>query len=67
MFWQVEMAEGEVLYVGQTADNASPHASAPDACMSKRSEGSRNRKAMRKHLLSRTAGREGCAAFRQTR
>jgi hypothetical protein len=65
--WQVETPEGEMLYVGRTGDNSSPNATEPYACIGEHPEGANTRKATRRHLLSRGAGPEGRAAFRQTR
>jgi hypothetical protein len=61
--WQVETPKGEMLYVGRTGDNSSPHATAPYTRMGQHLGFAKTQNALRKHLLSRGVEPESCAAF----
>lgn len=61
--WQVETPKGEMLYVGRTGDNSSPHATAPYTRMGQHLGFSKNQNALRRHLLGKGIQPEDCAAF----
>jgi hypothetical protein len=62
--WQVETPNGEMLYVGRTGDNSSPHATAPYTRMGQHLGQVKSQNALRKHLKKRGFEPEDCAAFR---
>lgn len=61
--WQVETPKGEMLYVGRTGDNSSPHTTAPYTRMGQHLGFAKTQNALRKHLLGRGIEPEECAAF----
>lgn len=58
--WRVESPEGELLYVGRTGDNSSPHASAPYTRMGQHLGSVATQNALRKHLEKRAVPLEAC-------
>ncbi|TBX98683.1 hypothetical protein [Rhizobium laguerreae] len=61
--WVVEAPVGELLYVGRTGDNSSPHASAPYTRMGQHLGSAKNQNALKRHLLSRGVSPEECRSF----
>jgi len=61
--WQVETPIGEMLYVGRTGDNSSPHATAPYTRMGQHLGSLKNQNALRRHLEKRGVEPRGCVAF----
>lgn len=61
--WQVETPLGELLYVGQTGDNSSPHATAPYTRMGQHLGSMKNQNALRKHLQRKGLQPTDCLAF----
>ena len=61
--WRVETPKGEMLYVGRTGDNSSPHATAPYTRMGQHLGFSKNQNALRKHLVKQGVVPEQCKAF----
>lgn len=61
--WQVETPKGEMLYVGRTGDNSSPHATAPYTRMGQHLGFQKTQNALRKQLLKRGVKPEACSAF----
>jgi len=59
--WRVETPEGELLYVGRTGDNSSPHATAPYTRMGQHLGSVATQNALRKHLEKRGVALEACA------
>lgn len=66
-FWlyvfQVETPEGEMLYVGRTGDNSSPHATAPYTRMGQHLGFAKTQNALRRLLFESGIKPEDCAAF----
>lgn len=58
--WRVETPTGELLYVGRTGDNSSPHASAPYTRMGQHLGSAPTQNALRKHLEKRGLPLEDC-------
>ncbi|MBK0327749.1 hypothetical protein I5535_10640 [Rhodobacteraceae bacterium F11138] len=61
--WQVETPKGEILYVGRTGDNSSPHATAPYTRMGQHLGFATTQNALRKQLSKRGIDAEDCKAF----
>jgi hypothetical protein len=62
--WRVSAPNGqELLYVGRTGDNSSPHATAPYTRMGQHLGFSPNQNALRRHLLNRGIVAEDCREF----
>lgn len=61
--WVVASPVGELLYVGRTGDNSSPHASAPYTRMGQHLGSAKNQNALKRHLLSRGVSPEECQSF----
>jgi hypothetical protein len=61
--WRVETPKGEMLYVGRTGDNSSPHASAPYTRMGQHLGTTKTHNSLRKHLKKQGFEPEDCAAF----
>ena len=61
--WQVETPKGEMLYVGRTGDNSSPHATAPYTRMGQHLGFQKTQNALRKQLKKRDVEPEECHAF----
>lgn len=61
--WQVETPQGEMLYVGRTGDNSSPHATAPYTRMGQHLGFQKTQNALRKQLSKRGVDPEECSAF----
>ena len=61
--WRVETPKGEMLYVGRTGDNSSPHASAPYTRMGQHLGTMKTQNALRKHLKKQGFEPEECATF----
>ena len=61
--WQVETPKGEMLYVGRTGDNSSPHATAPYTRMGQHLGFQKTQNALRKQLVKRGVDPEKCSAF----
>ena len=61
--WQVETPKGEMLYVGRTGDNSSPHATAPYTRMGQHLGFQKTQNALRKQLNKRGVDPEDCKAF----
>ncbi len=61
--WQVETPKGEMLYVGRTGDNSSPHATAPYTRMGQHLGFQKTQNALRKQLNKRDIDPEECSAF----
>ena len=61
--WWVESPVGELLYVGRTGDNSSPHATAPYTRMGQHLGFAKNQNALRKHLSHRDVEPESCEVF----
>lgn len=61
--WQVETPKGEMLYVGRTGDNSSPHATAPYTRMGQHLGFQKTQNALRKQLAKRGVDPEECGAF----
>jgi hypothetical protein len=64
--WQVETPKDEILYVGHTGHNSSPHATAPYSRMGQISVFVKTQNTLRKNLLRRGVAREASAVFRLT-
>ena len=62
--WKIDSPVGELLYVGRTGDNSSPHASPPFTRMGQHLSKNPNQNALRRHLESRGITPEECASFR---
>lgn len=58
--WRVETPIGELLYVGRTGDNSSPHATAPYTRMGQHLGAIANQNALRKYLEKRSVPLEVC-------
>lgn len=58
--WRVETPAGELLYVGRTGDNSSPHASAPYTRMGQHLGSVATQNALRQHLDRRGLPLEAC-------
>jgi hypothetical protein len=58
--WRVETTVGELLYVGRTGDNSSPHASAPYTRMGQHLGAVKTQNALRKHLDQRGLDLTAC-------
>jgi hypothetical protein len=58
--WRVETSADEVLYVGRTGDNSSPHASAPYTRMGQHLGAIKTQNALRKHLDKRGLDLTAC-------
>lgn len=58
--WRVETPTSEVLYVGRTGDNSSPHANAPYTRMGQHLGSIKNQNALRQHLKKRDVALEAC-------
>ncbi|RWX22089.1 hypothetical protein [Rhizobium leguminosarum] len=61
--WVVETPQGDMLYVGRTGDNSSPHATAPYTRMGQHLGFAKNQNALRRHLSDRGLKAEDCASF----
>ncbi|MGO7837063.1 hypothetical protein [Rhizobium johnstonii] len=62
--WRVFAPKGEeLLYVGRTGDNSSPHATAPYTRMGQHLSFSPSQNALRRHLLNRNIAAEDCHEF----
>lgn len=61
--WQVETPKGELLYVGRTGDNSSPHASAPCTRMGQHLGFQKTQNALRKQFTKCSVDPEECKAF----
>lgn len=61
--WQMETPKGEMLYVGRTGDNSSPHATEPYYRMGQHLGFTKTQNALRRNLRSRGIEPEECAAF----
>lgn len=61
--WRVETPKGEMLYVGRTGDNSSPHASAAYTRMGQHLGSAKTQNALRQHLRKEGLEPEDCAAF----
>lgn len=59
--WRVETPAGEMLYVGRTGDNSSPHATAPYTRMGQHLGAIQTQNALRKHLERRGVELTACA------
>ena len=58
--WRVESPFGELLYVGRTGDNSSPHASAPYTRMGQHLGSVKTQNALRTHLKNRGVDPRAC-------
>lgn len=58
--WRVETPGSEMLYVGRTGDNSSPHASAPYTRMGQHLGKAETQNALRKHLEKRGLDLAAC-------
>ncbi|MDP1598715.1 hypothetical protein [Phenylobacterium sp.] len=58
--WRVETPTGELLYVGRTGDNSSPHANAPYTRMGQHLGKVTTQNALRKHLDKRSIALDAC-------
>ena len=61
--WCVETPSGELLYVGRTGDNSSPHAAAPYTRMGQHLGNSQSQNALRAHLEKRGIDPISCINF----
>lgn len=61
--WVVDTPKGEMLYVGRTGDNSSPHAAAPYTRMGQHLGFAKNQNALRKHLADQGLQAEDCHKF----
>lgn len=61
--WRVETTKGEMLYVGRTGDNSSPHATAPFTRMGQHLGYAPNQNALRRHLKAEGIEAEECGTF----
>lgn len=61
--WRVQLPESEVLYVGRTGDNSSPHATAPYTRMGQHLGNIKTQNALRKHLKARGVEPQDCEKF----
>lgn len=61
--WRVETPKGEMLYVGRTGDNSSPHATAPYTRMGQHLGFAENQNALRKHLKRHNIEPEECGSL----
>lgn len=61
--WRVQTVKGELLYVGRTGDNSSPHATAPYTRMGQHLGFIKTQNALRKHLKALGIEPEDCASF----
>ncbi|MGO4524953.1 hypothetical protein AB4097_08820 [Microvirga sp. 2MCAF35] len=61
--WRVETPKGEMLYVGRTGDNSSPHASAAYTRMGQHLGSAKTQNALRQHLRKEGLEPEDCTAF----
>lgn len=61
--WRVQTPKGEMLYVGRTGDNSSPHAVAPYTRMSQHLGFAKNQNALRKHLTRQGVEPEACESY----
>lgn len=58
--WRVETQAGELLYVGRTGDNSSPHATAPYTRMGQHLGAAATQNALRQHLERRGVALQAC-------
>lgn len=58
--WRVETPNGELLYVGRTGDNSSPHATAPYTRMGQHLGSVDTQNALRRHLEKRGVALDEC-------
>ncbi len=58
--WRVETPKDELLYVGRTGDNSSPHATAPYTRMGQHLGFAANQNALRRHLEKRQVDLATC-------
>ncbi len=58
--WRVASPGGEILYVGRTGDNSSPHAAAPFTRMGQHLGMAKNQNALRRHLTARGVDLHHC-------
>jgi hypothetical protein len=61
--WQVDTPSGQMLYVGRTGDNSSPHATAPYQRMGQHLGAVKSQNALRRQLEKRGIKPEACSAF----
>ncbi|UWQ23669.1 hypothetical protein K3553_11835 [Leisingera aquaemixtae] len=61
--WRVTAPSSEMLYVGRTGDNSSPHATAPYTRMGQHLGKIPNQSALRNHLKNRGIEAEACSSF----
>jgi predicted DCC family thiol-disulfide oxidoreductase YuxK len=61
--WRVETPQGEMLYVGRTGDNSSPHATAPYTRMGQHLGSIKTQNALRQHLRKKGLQPEDCTSF----
>ena len=61
--WRIETPRGEVLYVGRTGDNSSPHATAPYQRMGQHLSQVKTQNALRRQLEQRGIDPATCANF----
>lgn len=61
--WRIESPIGQLLYVGRTGDNSSPHATAPYTRMGQHLGFQKTQNALRKHLTQRNILPEDCVSF----
>lgn len=61
--WRVQLPASEVLYVGRTGDNSSPHATAPYTRMGQHLGSIKTQNALRKHLAARGFEPQDCETF----
>lgn len=61
--WRVETPDGDLLYVGRTGDNSSPHAVAPYTRMGQHLGFQKNQNALRKYLEGEGIKPEECSAL----
>jgi hypothetical protein len=61
--WRVETPKGEMLYVGRTGDNSSPHATAPYTRMGQHLGSMKTQNALRQHLRKEGLEPEDCTSF----
>ena len=58
--WRISSPQGEMLYVGRTGDNSSPHATAPYTRMGQHLSAASTQNALRKHLERRGVEPHAC-------
>lgn len=64
--WRVETSVGELLYVGRTGDNSSPHATAPYQRMGQHLGHVKTQNALRRQLEKRGIDPRDCTSFHLT-